>query len=593
MTDEATRGPAAGEPHEALGRPSRDAPDGGSDERPTGKSEGSEGTPGEVPAGQSGEANLAGSQGGVATPAAATHFAQLCERPLVTEDNLWSFLGYEVSFDDLLQISLGGFWKLESRELLSNNVSTEDLELIPISAMQRARTRANNAVVTSMHGQREVVPVPFNSMAGMLLDHSDSWHNYLALPLSKEEYSASPVVKLSTIRPDRREKIKLRRLHRQLLPVGKIELRFDQPSPLGPIEIAAPDFATIEWVALDCKISVSSHVDEIRDCVTMAGGTSVQQTEILKAGVERVVNLLTGALGHVADHVDEAQRQARRIKRFPTIRRRSWSHNLRRIIAELQETWENCPRDSAGLKRQIDRLITLLQSASIEFSYCTKVTKNTNLEVALDRLDSVLGELTQFTSLKSLVIPFTTEKEPHNQPRSAGATLLVLAALMMVISFFTSNWPSNDSGNGLPELLNKLRPDSIEFTQLREPLVALLLIFPAALYARFFQARPRSGLGAGVQLNTFAALSLVFALPMIPAVLVATGWSLEVVSAACGLAALVAVIAGALVLRLFSQGSLGRLRRREATLAARPRPRRRGPDGRPHTRNISDERAGE
>jgi hypothetical protein len=166
------------------------------------------------------------------------------------------------------------------------------------------------------------------------------------------------------------------------------------------------------------------------------------------------------------------------------------------------------------------------------------------------------------------VIPFTAKKE-GNQSKTSGAILLLFALTMLFISTIDLSWLG--AQGSFFEFLRNLSQlsNGTEMKDLREPLIAMLLIFPTALYAQFFQTRPKERLGVGVQLSTFAALSLVFALPVIPAAFVAIGWSSVVVSVACVSTAIIGVIMAVLVIWMFSNKSLLGVRVREAELTLR------------------------
>ena len=110
-----------------------------------------------------------------------------------------------------------------------------------------------------------------------------------------------------------------------------------------------------------------------------------------------------------------------------------------------------------------------MRSASIEFFYSAQVTQTASArlsQVNLQALNVAMGGLARIALLKSLVIPFTIEKEPNNQSRSSGATLLGLALVMLVISICTIDLSWIGIKGWLLEFLGSLQPtdaDEIEF----------------------------------------------------------------------------------------------------------------------------------
>ena len=295
---------------------------------------------GSTPSGQTAEEAVLGAF-------VAKHFTQLCEQrsgqPSLAV-GLWSFLGYQVSFNEALEISLSGFWRLDSDELLKTTVPTEDLELIPIPPIEKSKPGANQATLTSIHGQREIEPVPSNSMAGLVQDRPGAWRNYLALPMTRSEYATFPVVKLTSVLPNRRDKTKFRRLHRQLLPVGKIEIRFDVPSDIRSLEISAPEFSTIDWVALQYELDLSGHVEDIEGCVNlvMASTNSAELGPILKTNVDEILARLAGDLQFLVKEVHRVDIQAKE-STSSALPEQDWSADLQGLMTMIEQWRESYP----------------------------------------------------------------------------------------------------------------------------------------------------------------------------------------------------------------------------------------------------------
>lgn len=128
--------------------------------------------------------------------------------------------------------------------------------------------------------------------------------------------------------------------------------------------------------------------------------------------------------------------------------------------------------------------------------------------------------------LNELIVPYSTEREPSNNKLRAAALLALLSATILTIAL-PILWLYARTHVSVPCVLPEMSGWRAErlFERLRSPLVTALVVFPTALYGQFFQIRPVTRIGSTARSGTFALLSLLFALPMIPAALIAGGGS--------------------------------------------------------------------
>jgi hypothetical protein len=207
----------------------------------------------------------------------------------------------------------------------------------------------------------------------------------------------------------------------------------------------------------------------------------------------------------------------------------SWFEGLQRCCDELDEIGAH-----AQTRLDHDAAVALGTSLASRLNepvqFCVAAMAEESGEVGLptDLGTANYRRVTPHISMNRVVLPFSTEREPKTQGNRTALLLASLGALLIVLATVDrSMWTPCVADAGICES----QPPTIFATSslgtITEVLVAILLIFPAALYAQFYQARPQTDIGNRAQLGTFALLSLVFALPILPAALLAAGHSIR------------------------------------------------------------------
>ncbi|MCP4303667.1 MAG: hypothetical protein GY788_02055 [bacterium] len=371
---------------------------------------------------------------------------------------------------------------------------------------------------------------------------------------------------------------------RQWLPAAAYRANFNGES-LSELRISFPDEVSADVVAVLFRTDFRSIADEIDKILP-----EYSKPEFAKANVGELVSgplfgLITSLHWYIgealkvsqrafASELAESDREGFRSWVMTRLRRVDrWDRPLEQFSESLDATLERLGRPQALSRDQLEALTselsTKLRESRFVFGCLGAVDSSGSILKLPEQLGSEKNGIRRLLKPDQVVVPFTTEREVGTQGKRSGLILMVLGGLLLMTSMFDRSW--------LPDMiwvLDMPRSSPLESDRLdalREPLVALLLLFPAVLYSQFFQSRPRSRIGSQAQLGTFAVLSLFFAMPILPAALLVTDVSSEVIGALTFGIGLASLVAGAAVLWLFSAPRLGGLRISEALAAVRSR----------------------
>lgn len=358
---------------------------------------------------------------------------------------------------------------------------------------------------------------------------------------------------------------------RQFLPVASFTARFNSER-LGPLTLDLPSDATADVAALLCRLEFADLEENVRQKLQGPPRSSVasEAEDLLRVALaddlgsaELRVRQAIEVSGLLADDGLEPELKFlhhpfKWLRRGRRRRRRSGYQNelvkVRDALAELQTKFS--PEQDHAAAALGDELGALLRMhrplVVIPATYSNKTSKLELTKASGNDNSGLRGHV----RLSGLVVPYTSEREPSTQGKRSVFLLALLSALLLVSAWFDSSWLPEK----LPDRWRSAPPDDWRSTVV-EPLVSLLVFFPALLYGQFFQTRPRSETGSKAQSGTFALLSLVYALPLAPACLLVAGVSSARVSMMLVVCAFVALAASIAVWRVFRGTNLALLRR--------------------------------
>lgn len=235
--------------------------------------------------------------------------------------------------------------------------------------------------------------------------------------------------------------------------------------------------------------------------------------------------------------------------------------SVKRIDSLIKVLDRSVATEKRWLSEALDEMISALEQA-VEL----KILVDFRLFGVTSMLSSdVPPELLRFNSVK---VAFTTEREPGLHGFRSALSLAGLAAVMLVMSSMdtTKVWvwlnPPITRLFGYEMATSPSRIPADNWPSYTSAIVALLVFFPLGLYTQFIKNRTASALGNYAQSALFGLLSLLYALPIVPAALCASGRDSSVVGAACFVIGAVFAAASSALLIVYSRPALQRFRLR-------------------------------
>ncbi|MCP4308794.1 MAG: hypothetical protein GY788_28745 [bacterium] len=473
---------------------------------------------------------------------------------------LWSLQGHEIEFEDVLRVRLSQRWALNSAAVLGEVTPLPERQVVPV-VEQVGASEVRSVEVRSVRGVRHTESAVTRTVKSLV--DSDTVGDYISVSLDRDEFETNAEVVLSADLPGRPPVSPF--ALSLLRPISRVEIRFNEGTELAPITIRRPDIATVEVIGIRINVDwspvlavLAGHLERLRIA------PELPSDEFARSVLESVEEKVT----EYSARVDNLRSKARNLSRAAMehskitvaddgtcsgsdVQFGSGLDKLHELFCAYVSAWD----PTAPIEGEIRRLDTLCSQLEdmVELGIHCALSLDASSTVDPRGLRDGLGTLQVPMAIEEVVIPFTTESEPGTQGKRSAILLFFLAVALMAISVVDLSWLIGHHAYDIPH-------KTADPLALVEPIVAVLILFPGMLYAQFFQTRPMTPLGARAELGTFAFLSLVFALPLIPAVLAATGFSFCVVSFTCFVLALVALGCAIYVWRLFKLGSLARMR---------------------------------
>jgi hypothetical protein len=501
----------------------------------------------------------------------AQQFADLCTT-LESPDTVspWNYVAQEVIVRESLDVTLRRTWHLDSRILLDMRQDLGQRALIPLIPLNPASPSANKITIAALAAERTTDPVPartLNSLTDSGSPGQTAWTRWLAVPMSAGEFTSSPVVNVLAT-SEYRNPVSGRFSLGELWPVGCMEIVFHGNTPFTAIAARFPEYATVDIVGIKCTVTWTQKADEISDLLNSESLKQAPDTPgVWRTFYKSVDNDCFNAVNGQFTELKSAIEQAASTTLGEAEQRKSraiWSGGLdltKTAFEKWTKAWNNNNPDAKQVKEAAEGLIKILRDGT-KFVLPGKLSSEGNIEQA--NLVAALREsVDRLVRVDSVVAPFTSEREPSTQGRRSSLILALLGLVLLGSAFVDLRWlPNLPIFDWLPHTAPMPNKAVVleRANSLREPMVALLLIFPAALYGQFFQLRPTSLVGHRAQSATFAALSTLFALPIVPAAYLAAGGTLPKTSVVCLAIGIVALIAAVVVGLLFSGTALERVR---------------------------------
>jgi hypothetical protein len=535
------------------------------------------------------------------------HYADMCLYLSQIPDSfpLWVPLELRVSFDESLGITIENIATLNSRALLDAVPKIEGRQLVPIMVSVDDDDEVDHqprVEVLTATQRRVTVPVAPAALALMLGGPLPRPH-YRAIILDGLDCISFPMVAIAL--PSRSSPVGQSGLEpsrasvmqsiAELRPVGHVDVVFTSGTQLTPIRLQVPSRATVDVVGIECTIDLSGKIGGVDRLLadaqqeiaagsqepggrTGAPGRLLQRrtaaSELALELIEREASELKDLLEALSKAVQVGVRSRLGLPEAEVAA--EWIgplNDVRSALADwLKSVREGRPRvEGNGRSNTTSRTMEEAVIAAGRLKEILRRQMVLVLPAALDPttglLDSgMLREVHRSVPVKvgGLRVPFTTEREPETQGRRSGFILMTLGILMLAMACVDLSWlPSYRVFHWLPNVMALLPSEEEARAGLViEPLVTLLLVFPAALYTQVFQNRPKTEMGNRAQLGTFAALSVAFVLPTVPAAVLIVTTDLKTFSILATIVAVVITAVGAVVWTLFLPSRLARMRAR-------------------------------
>ncbi|MGL5824618.1 MAG: hypothetical protein ACRCYU_07255 [Nocardioides sp.] len=495
-----------------------------------------------------------------------THCRTLLDEPPGSDLGAYEHAKSDIALGDDLQFTVRRTIALDSEQIVTGLKLENPVELVPVSSP--GYLGSVTVSVEAVGHRRTITPISPLALRAQdqKPDHSEEGIKaFLALALTKDEYTHFPVI---SIEAKSRFRTRGRNLlsWRQLLPVSVAKLEFgDPPGAVLPISINFPELATIDVTLLKARVvhwqPELSILNEVLSRLPLNGSDANRAD---RADLNMLITNL-GTAYHSAhgilSSILTAQEDQTRLLASPTLRRKKlvptpWKRELVELRTRIEEWNKKNPQTMATdqLRERSGKLIEILANTHPQFFFPAQVQE---ASIEPHALTAVIAGSQQRLSCNEIALPYTTPKDQNVRGKRSSLLLIFLSLVLASVALTDLSWLGGwDSGTWLRTTFPQRDPDD-----LREVLVALLLLFPAALYSQFFQSRPRSRLGSSARSGVFALLSLVFTLPIVPVTLIAIGRSLRQASIASATCAGICLAAGVLVWLGFAPTVLSYLRR--------------------------------
>ena len=475
-------------------------------------------------------------------------------------------------------------WQLDSNRFEAL-CSRQDLGafLVPINAWL-ATSGLSEVKVRSIWRTRVTEPVDDAVSAAVQRSHDTASDPARCVLLRADETRSFPVVEISTEAPAVAEVGRKFRL-RQFLPVARFKVAFDGVR-LTELRVSLPVDVSVHVAAITCRFDFEFAVVELESQVAatirgasdeallleaevngyVRGSMESSAANLIKNNVGILVDALRGQIIEAAKVANAGFRSVGCLK--AKVAPNEWTAELDGLVEEfdrIRKLLAAVPSGSLAAARDVaDQLQVLLRASRPLIVLPAKYEPSTGVLVPPELGNDYAGARKHLV-VAEVAIPFTTEREPSTQGKRSALILLVLAMLLAIVAAFDRSW--------IPHLpwLRRLATEDLDpmtHRSLLDPMVGLLVLFPAILYGQFFQTRPRSQVGYQAQLGLFGLLSVMFALPLVPASLLVTDVDTQLISILLLALAVTTFIAGVLILRVFRSDNLRRLRETQAYRAA-------------------------
>lgn len=508
----------------------------------------------------------------------ASQFAFLCQA--IDADptrSPWSYTAQEVTVHDSLDVTFKRTWILDSLRLKELMGQFSQLSVVPLVPLDFTSSTANSVTIAGMASVRQADPIPERTLASLMPPGSlDSVRNkWLAVPMTAQEFTSSPVVEVGAESHYKSPDLFSFTL-RQIWPVGSLDIVFNGNTPITALVVNFPSTAHVDVVALRCELDWSDYAEQIDDVLARAelGGEGDAAEGVWTTACNAIdtacVYQVHGVITELLDGIEQGGTQALGASQYKKTRE-LWVASVKQTEAALNAwaaAWRAAQGDGATAGqvnsvrvREAARTLSDALKIPVEFFLLGKVSSDGSVDQAA-LVTALRGSTDKIVRVNSMLAPFTSEREPSTQGKRSALILGLLGIMMLGSAWIDLTWlPHIRLFSWLPHTRNVSgEAISSRANDLRDSLVALFLIFPAALYGQFFQLRPRSLVGHRAESGTFAALSAVFALPLLAAALYASGGSLYLVSILCVAIGLIAVVCAVGIWILFSGTMLARAR---------------------------------
>jgi hypothetical protein len=373
---------------------------------------------------------------------------------------------------------------------------------------------------------------------------------YYLIRLKSSEAAAFPL--LTVLAPTRRGNAARRGW---LSPVGTLLIDVPETPLILTVRLDVPEVLEVDSVGVRCGISTAidylTEIDEIRqkasDFATKRGNTQLSLRFWM-----RQYRACATKLGHELDHLTTkvAVSPSRNDRPIKDLRSRL-SPAKRDVVAWLSRYG---PNPFVPISRES------VETAGTELrSIASKALKPVIVPGTLEGGEVKYQPLDMFGAVTGLVVPYSSRRSTREWLRPF--LLVVLAGVQLAVAWRV-RWPYKlwfDGEQDVGYLISRhmLRESA-------EPIVALLLIFPALLYGQFAQLRPETVAQQHSRLGTFAVLSLAFVLPLVPVMLVLGDSNPNSVAIWLSVSALGSLAAAALAILTSTGSYLSRVRRRRS-----------------------------
>lgn len=451
----------------------------------------------------------------------------------------WDLEGIRLHVSEHLDTSLSYDYQLRSDTISGELKNLPRVGLVPIAPISQdgLAIPPHEAVVSTGFQERTVQPrevKPEDDSAGIR-------RPYLGLLMNASEYASSPHVSL-TARVPNRARFSARDF---ITTVGFVEVGFIGLPP-AEISVHLPPDATFDRVA----VTVLVNLDGVEDTLNVARllfDKARKEQMPQTVGFRRLIIGYAVSIKALLDDLEAGIPLATRPT--PSVASTQLKKAVESILATESPRRANREAKSRQsdspfeyLDKQLESLTSAVKSGRCEYTFVLessggRIPASALVDITL-RLHSSHDEENDGAwhgseiglEISRLLVPFTMERDPQIHRLRTSAVLGLLALTLAIPGFvlLPEFWglPVPEAALGLH--YSVLAPDPILPNSLRGPLATLLLLFPAALYSQFLQFRPGTSISSRARGGTYMLLSLLFALPIVPAGLIAAGGSFKV-----------------------------------------------------------------